>query len=333
MDVLPLPASAGAKAKRFIPIAPALPNGLKDLQSSSSCTITVPVDDRQRAAVALRTTGSSNSTRTISSSLSEPPAKRPKHKHEHHHHHHQHNHTRQHSHSPVPPVELPPLLFSSDSPEIPDSPLTSSFPEFGVIPSLSEISSLAGSGCTCGIECNCPGCSQHRGHVHADPEAGDCPDGCQTCVDNTNGIELPGTSSSSASIIDRFFAQAAALPPPPVNRKMGVGAQLDPMNIMVYPKTAIETKERGVPFGLITVPKLECCGGNCGCPDGQCGCGKSCDGCCSEHNHGHENAQDKEGTDKGKEQETVREPVDVVDPVPAPARSCCSGKVAVAIAS
>jgi len=28
---------------------------------------------------------------------------------------------------------------------------------------------------------------------------------------------------------------------------------------------------------------LECCGGECGCPNGLCGCGKACDGCCSEH--------------------------------------------------
>ncbi|KAG7090725.1 hypothetical protein E1B28_009817 [Marasmius oreades] len=356
-DVLPLPASAGAKAKRFIPIAPALPNGLKDLQSSSNCSITIPPDKRQRgispgsksnspssmsdlahcsfpvtsllnpcscknvwsckclnkqstlspgnshselgilAELAASCCTNMSSTSTGPRSISpdpQPPSKRVKHR---------------HLDYLSPPVELPPLLFSDSSLDFPSS---SNVPDFGIIPSLSEISSLAGSGCTCGVECNCPGCVEHRGHEYADTTVRSCADGCGTCVDNTHGIALPG-SDSTTSIIDQFFARAASLPSPPANRKMGVGVQLDPMNVMVYPKTAIETKERGVPFGLITVPKLECCGGNCGCPDGHCGCGKNCDGCCAEHNH------EKEQQEGNRKQ---------VGEAEVPVRSCCSGRTA-----
>jgi hypothetical protein len=78
------------------------------------------------------------------------------------------------------------------------------------------------------------------------------------------------------------LARAAALPAPPSNRKMGFGVDIDPMNVMVYPSAAIDS-QRGVPFGLVSLPKLECCGGQCGCPDGSCTCMQSCNGRCSEH--------------------------------------------------
>jgi len=38
-----------------------------------------------------------------------------------------------------------------------------------------------------------------------------------------------------------------------------------------------------VAFGLVNLPKLECCGGRCSCPAGGCSCGKGCDGDCAEH--------------------------------------------------
>ncbi|KAI3621832.1 ace1 transcription factor [Moniliophthora roreri] len=353
--VVPLPASAGAKAKRFIPVVPSLPNGLKDLQTSSQTVVTLP-DARQRVNTLLKHcsckdlgkcrcrkskhaplsfTDPTLATLAKAAALCEtsrvpphccsspsqpPPSKRPKHK---------------HVESPSP-LELPPLLFSDSS--FPESPTT--VPDFGVMPPLSEISSFAGSGCTCGVECNCPGCIEHRGPENVDTSVGSCADGCGTCVDNRHGIALQG--QESVSIIDRFFARAAALPAPPVNRKMGVGVQLDPMNVMVYPKTAIETKERGIPFGLITVPKLECCGGKCGCPDGQCGCGKSCNGCCADHVHGKAHAPGRCGCGKncdGRCVKHVHEKAETQtaqgvccapsEPIPAPmvVRNCCSGKV------
>jgi hypothetical protein len=223
----------------------------------------------------------------------ENPSKRPRHIHASH------------------PPELPPFLFADD----PLTP-TAEVPDFPVMPPIKAIESLAGSGCTCGVDCSCPGCLEHRGPEHADNEHHDCGTACGTCVDNMHGIALPGYESSSTnSIIDRFFARAAALPAPPPNRKMGVGANLDPMNVMVYPMAAIEKKERGVPFGLIEIPKLECCGGKCGCPDGICGCGTSCDGCCAEHAH-----------EEPVKKTVIPEPSTVsASHLPPPTRSCCAG--------
>ena len=37
--------------------------------------------------------------------------------------------------------------------------------------------------------------------------------------------------------------------------------------------------ERSRAFGLVNIPKLECCGGRCSCPENQCGCGENCGGC------------------------------------------------------
>lgn len=85
---------------------------------------------------------------------------------------------------------------------------------------------------------------------------------------------------------------------------------------MVYPTSAMGAKERGVPFGLITIPKLECCGGNCGCPDGSCSCGKLCDGCCSEHLHA------RLGDPTSVVADVEKRPA--VRVISAPVRSCCS---------
>jgi len=159
------------------------------------------------------------------------------------------------------------------------------------IPPMSTMSMIAGSGCTCGFQCACPGCVEHRGPEHVSHDPNDLANGrCTSCVDHSLAIELPpsataSTSSAinsrSSSIMDRFLARAAALPLPPVNRQMG--AQIDPMNVMAYPAAARVTGERGVAFGLVNLPKLECCGGLCSCPEGECSCRKCCNGDCAEH--------------------------------------------------
>lgn len=174
----------------------------------------------------------------------------------------------------LPPVRIHfPIPTSSSSSKI--------IPEFPVIPPFSAVSSIAGSGCTCGLRCACPDCTEHRGPVHASK---DCADGCHHCVDYSSGVELPtpGQGPSRNSMIDLFFTRAAALPSPPTNRKTGI--ELDPTDITIYPmdlfaKPLMEDEERGAAFGLVTVPKLECCGGRCSCPRDSCGCGQSCDGC------------------------------------------------------
>ncbi|KAE9409387.1 copper-fist-domain-containing protein [Gymnopus androsaceus JB14] len=325
------PKPPGTKTPRFVPIAPALPNGIKDVIRAVPSTST----SRQRVDVLLNpcscknpgwkckcrkhpsnsqpATGlatlaraaelccsgepSSTSRKTARPSSPHPSCKRAK-----------------HTHDNTPGPELPPFLFSTSSPSPADA-----IPDFGFMPPIDEITSLAGSGCTCGVECNCPGCVEHRGSEYADPSRPNCADGCGTCIDNQQGLGLPSSSSSldpryaSSRMIEQFFARAAALPAPPTNRNMGVGVKLDPGNVIVYPTAAMGAKERGVPFGLITIPKLECCGGNCGCPDGNCSCGKTCDGCCSEHLHA-----------KSTEILAVPEERPAARVISAPIRSCCS---------
>lgn len=133
-------------------------------------------------------------------------------------------------------------------------------------------------------------------------------------------------SELGSNFLDKFFARAAALPPPPTNRKMGVGMDLDPMNVMVYPDSARDAGERGVAFGLVNVPKLECCGGQCRCPNGTCGCGKSCNGRCADH--GDEST--------GREQEVFLGPEgapsvqgEAMAADPPVRRSCCRKKIEV----
>ena len=72
-------------------------------------------------------------------------------------------HSHQHeTHAQRGPV-LPPILSVPFSdPTTPPPP-----PVFPAIPPLSSIVELAGSGCTCGFDCNCPGCTEHRGPEHA----------------------------------------------------------------------------------------------------------------------------------------------------------------------
>ena len=167
-------------------------------------------------------------------------------------------------------------------PPIQDSPTSVSFsiPDFPIMPPLQTIVSLAGSGCTCGLRCACPGCTEHRGQEHALPDRKNCADGCGTCIDERTA-SLPSITGSqdAMTIFDRFLAHAATLPAPP--RRKGVGVQLDPTDITVYPNCAWESEESANAFGLVNLPKLECCGGSCGCPDSRCGCGNSCNGCCS----------------------------------------------------
>jgi hypothetical protein len=189
----------------------------------------------------------------------------------------------------IPPVplslerqgpELPPILVATPLPhEQPDS-----IPSFPTMPPMSTITMIAGSGCTCGFQCSCLGCVEHRGIDHVSKDHGSCADGgCTTCVD-PRLAELPLqpssstlTNSTSPRAINRFFARAAALPPPPVNRQST--SKIDPMNVMVYPITALDTEKSGAAFGLVQVPKLECSDGNRTCSDGcqhqtQCGDGE-----------------------------------------------------------
>lgn len=51
------------------------------------------------------------------------------------------------------------------------------------------------SGCCCGFQCNCPGCTEHRGAAYAEPGHSDCASGdCPTCVNNESGLGLESTA-------------------------------------------------------------------------------------------------------------------------------------------
>lgn len=255
---------------------------------------------------------------------------------------HCHNHS---AHSRSPSVhypergpDLPPLLPPShlaliDATSDAITPVSLPPPIFPSIPPLNAVASLAGTGCACGFQCACPGCVEHRGAQHASPEHTDCPDECGTCVDHLGGLELPLSSGTTRgapsapsahgapSILDKFFAQAAALPRPPVRR--GLAGALDTTDVRVYPRDLFEPGPdahdlaRRTAFGLgVALPKLECCGGRCGCPGDSCACGNACDGCCAEH-QAEGRAQEAGVCEREEVTKVVREAVQ-------PRKSCCS---------
>jgi hypothetical protein len=84
-----------------------------------------------------------------------------------------------------------------------------------------------------------------------------------------------GNAQTGTSILDRFFATAAALPAPPTHRKAS-SYHIDPMNSTAHSSS---TGQQTSAFGSVKLPKLECCGGQCKCPNGQCNCGVTSVGC------------------------------------------------------
>ncbi|KAJ7107711.1 copper fist DNA binding domain-containing protein [Mycena epipterygia] len=254
-----LPSSC-LKTRRYIPIQPALPNGLRDTVHPSYSYS--PSDSRQQVGSLLNpcnckigrmckcyTLGrKARSPKTSTTGTTTTSA------------------TTGSSHSPSPPgPTLAPILKFSSPTHSPSS--TPSIPAFGTqLPPMRVMESLAGSGCTCGVECICPGCVEHRGPTHAAASGRrSCTDGCGMCIDVRSDIVLTQPPGTSASSIDRFLARAAALPAPPSN-----------------------------PREVVNLPKL-CCGGRCGCPEGTCGCGKSCDGCGQDHGRDGARLQEESG--------------------------------------
>lgn len=203
---------------------------------------------------------------------------------------------------PVRGPDLPPLLLDLERMTRPphDAPR---FITPTSIPSIKSVVLLAGTGCSCGFECACPGCIEHRvppsSTSQEQPNLRSCSDGCAHCVDNLGGVALPepgpvSQQPSFGGVIEKFLSRAASLPSPPKNRS----TDIDPTDIRVFPAELFSVDFGGAgdlpgggagrqeqarsAWGLVDVPKLECCGGACGCPDGRCGCGTSCAGCCVE---------------------------------------------------
>ncbi|KAF9780539.1 hypothetical protein BJ322DRAFT_1083595, partial [Thelephora terrestris] len=162
------------------------------------------------------------------------------------------------------------------------------------IPSIKSVVLLAGTGCSCGFECACPGCVEHRvpsssTETQESPNLRSCSDDCPHCVDRLGGVALPEPDSLSQrpSIIESFLNRMPSLP------QKNRSAHIDPTNVTVFP-AGLFSVDLGGPgngeqqekarsaWGLVDIPRLEYCGGACGCPDGRCGCGNSCAGCCVE---------------------------------------------------
>lgn len=103
-------------------------------------------------------------------------------------------------------LDLPPILSTL-------SGSLSQVPDFSFMPPLEAIKSIAGSGCTCGLYCACPGCAEHRNPQQATTELRDCKDGCGDCVDHS-AVALPGLSPASpkGGMLDVFFDRLPALP-------------------------------------------------------------------------------------------------------------------------
>ena len=160
----------------------------------------------------------------------------------------------------TPGPDLPPIRLS------PSSPFPPSIPDFPSMPSMSEISLLAGSGCTCGVLCKCPGCPEHTTVADTGKR---CGDGCGACIDPSIEVALshptPSQAKESTGFLDRFFAQAAALPPPPSHRKMN---DLDSMNTRIFSQSS-SSSSQPLNFGVVNLPKLEC-DGRCDCSPGEC---------------------------------------------------------------
>lgn len=134
--------------------------------------------------------------------------------------------------------------------------------------------------CTCGPSCACLGCREHRGGAAVGE---DCPDGCDHCVDRRL-LALP-TSSSFSSFVPLSPRTVPSLPPPPRARLLK-SIHLDPTNVTVYPSSVLSNAKAARAVGLVKLPPLVCCGGQCSCPADACGCGTNCvgsSGCAASH--------------------------------------------------
>ena len=143
--------------------------------------------------------------------------------------------------TPTPLLDLPPLLF----PDVPGPT--------PVVPPFSTFTTLAGSGCTCGLTCQCPDCASHRPNVNSGNSQG-----CMNCVDQSlRVIDRSGSSGFhvKSPVLETFLAEAERVPPPPT------------------------------PGGKPVELRKLCCGGSCGC-GGACGCDGDCDGCCRDNERG-----------------------------------------------
>lgn len=129
--------------------------------------------------------------------------------------------------------------------------------------------------CTCGEDCECPGCAMHdnagkEGHAHHE---GGCGDGCKSSFDCADHLSLP----SGITSIGHLLSLAAANVPPPARPRPH---DLNAHDTRVLPPTVHLSEEAARTHGVVSLKPLECCNGRCQCAAGQCTCEKDCCGCC-----------------------------------------------------
>jgi hypothetical protein len=127
--------------------------------------------------------------------------------------------------------------------------------------------------CTCGPDCDCPGCS-----IHGNAEGGDhgpdhtaCGHGCKSSFDCTNHLAIP----SGATSVEHLLSLAAANVPPPPRTQSG---DLDAHDTRIMPNGY--SPDAATQLGMFQLKPLECCNGRCQCAPGTCACEKECCGCC-----------------------------------------------------
>ncbi|EIW68362.1 hypothetical protein TREMEDRAFT_14527, partial [Tremella mesenterica DSM 1558] len=126
--------------------------------------------------------------------------------------------------------------------------------------------------CTCGPDCQCPGCATHadptRAAEHHHSGLG-CGDNCKSCFDCADHLSLPSGITSIAHLL----SIAAANVPPPARK---ASLDLDAHDTRVLPSSEDAVRS----LGFVQLKPLQCCNGRCQCAPGECKCEQDCCGCC-----------------------------------------------------
>ncbi|ORX38372.1 hypothetical protein BD324DRAFT_620604 [Kockovaella imperatae] len=129
--------------------------------------------------------------------------------------------------------------------------------------------------CTCGDECDCPGCVIHGNATTAtDSTAHCCGEHCSSTFDCADHLSFPRGISSIGHMLS---IAAANVPHPPRHRSTDLTAH----DTFVMPSSARHSDDAARQHGVVPLKRLECCNGRCQCPSGNCSCKEDCCGCCT----------------------------------------------------
>lgn len=164
--------------------------------------------------------------------------------------------------------------------------------------------------CTCGVDCECPGCATHanpqRNTENGQPHS--CGDSCKSCFDCADHLSIP---SGVVSIQHLLSIAAANVPPPPPPRT----GDLNGHDTRILPLAAKLSEDAARRMGIVHLKPLECCNGRCQCAPGKCTCEKDCCGCCIRCACG-------EDADTRMQQDEPTAPTETLE---KPSGSCCGG--------